>query len=97
MLWRLWRSRRKALRPIIIANVSYVVASLELGTGHAYCVLAPRNCTSQLSSWRTYLRYPPNVLISVLLCEAQVLVEPKAHIVAVETVRGETEMQKVLL
>ena len=45
----------------------------------------------------TYLRYPSDVLIAVLLCEAQVLVQSKANIVAVETVGRETEVQKVLL
>jgi hypothetical protein len=45
----------------------------------------------------TYLRYPPDVLIAVFLCEAQVLVQSKANIVAVETVGREAEVQKVLL
>lgn len=34
----------------------------------------------------TYLGNPTNVLIAVLLREAQVLIQPKAHIVAVEAV-----------
>jgi hypothetical protein len=45
----------------------------------------------------TYLRYPPNVLIAVLLRKPQILVQPKAHIVAVQTVRREPKVQKVLL
>ena len=45
----------------------------------------------------TYLCYPPNVLIPVLLGEAQVFVEAEAHIVAVETVRSESKVQKMLL
>ena len=45
----------------------------------------------------TYLCYPPDVLIAVLLCEAKVLVQSKAYIVAVETVGCEAEVQEVLL
>jgi hypothetical protein len=43
------------------------------------------------------LCYPPDVLVPVLLGEAQVLVEPEAHVVAVEAVRGVSEVQEVLL
>ena len=46
---------------------------------------------------KTHLCYPPNVLIPVLLREAQVLIEAEADIVAVEPVRREAEMQQVLL
>jgi len=45
----------------------------------------------------TYLCYPPDVLISVLLAESQVLVQTEPYVVAIETVRGESEMEKVLL
>lgn len=45
----------------------------------------------------THLCYPPNVLIPILLGEPEVFVESEAHIVAVETVRREAKMQKVLL
>lgn len=45
----------------------------------------------------TYLSYPPDVLIAVLLCEAEVLVQPEADIVAIETVRGEAKVKQVLL
>jgi hypothetical protein len=45
----------------------------------------------------TYLRYPPDILIPVLLGEAQVLVEPEAHIVAVESICGVAQVQQVLL
>lgn len=45
----------------------------------------------------THLCYPADVLVPVLLCEAQVLVQAEAHVVAVETVRSIAKMQKVLL
>jgi hypothetical protein len=45
----------------------------------------------------THLGDPPDVLVAALLVEAQVLVEPKAHVVAVEAVRGQPEVQQVLL
>lgn len=44
-----------------------------------------------------HLSYPADVLVPVLLAEAQVLVEPEAHIVAVEAVRGESQVQEMLL
>lgn len=53
-----------------------------------------------LGKWdcaNTYLSYPPNVLISILLRETQILIQPESHIVAVESVRGETQVQQVLL
>ena len=43
-----------------------------------------------------YLGDPSNVFIPVLLREAQVLVQAKSHIVAVQTVGCEAEVQKVL-
>lgn len=46
-------------------------------TDAAHVVLAPQDFAI------AYLRYPSNVLIPILLGEAQVLVQPKAHIVAV--------------
>tara|TARA_R110002003_G_scaffold198_25_gene15618 strand:- start:26891 stop:27175 length:285 start_codon:yes stop_codon:yes gene_type:complete len=45
----------------------------------------------------TYLCYPPDVLVPVLLAETKVFVEPEAHVVAIETVRGVSEMQEMLL
>jgi hypothetical protein len=45
----------------------------------------------------TYLSYPPDVLIPGLLVEAEVLVQTKAHIVAIETVCGVSKVQKMLL
>ena len=45
----------------------------------------------------THLRNAPDVLVPVLLAEAEVLVQPKANIVAIETVGGEAQVQQVLL
>lgn len=45
----------------------------------------------------TYLSYPPDILIAILLRKPQILVQSESHIVAVETVRRETQVQKVLL
>src|SRR3569833_1458248 len=45
----------------------------------------------------THLGYPSDVLVAVLLGEAQVLVQPEARIIAVQPVGGQTEMQQVLL
>ena len=45
----------------------------------------------------SHLCYPPDVLISALLVEAQVLVQAEAHIVAVQTVCCEPEVEQVLL
>ena len=44
-----------------------------------------------------YLRNAPNVLIPVLLTEAEILVQSEAHIVAIETVGSEAQVQQVLL
>lgn len=45
---------------------------------------------------KTYLSDTANVLIAVLLTEAQVLVEAEADVVAVEAVRGQAQVQQVL-
>jgi len=45
----------------------------------------------------THLCYPPDVLVPVLFAEAEVLVQTEPHVVAVQTVRGQTALQKVLL
>jgi hypothetical protein len=45
----------------------------------------------------TYLCYPPDVLVPVLLGEAQVFVQAEAHVVAVETVGGIAQVEQVLL
>lgn len=45
----------------------------------------------------TYLSNAADVLVAVLLREAQVLVQAEAHVVAVEPVRGQAEVQQVLL
>ena len=44
-----------------------------------------------------YLGDPADVLIAVLLREAQVLVQAEAHVVAVEAVGGHAQVQQVLL
>lgn len=41
---------------------------------------------------QTYLRNAPDVLIPVLLTEPEILVQPKAHIVAIETVGSEAQV-----
>jgi len=65
-----------------------------VGRGLAWAHIA---CSSLLRRHHTYLRYPPNILIPVLLGEAQILVEAEAHIIAVKTVRSVSKVQKVLL
>lgn len=45
----------------------------------------------------SYLCNSANVLVPVRLREAQILVQSKAHIVAVETVRAHTKVKQVLL
>ena len=45
----------------------------------------------------TYLADSSDVLGAVLIGEAEVLVETEAHVVAVEAVGGEPEVQEVLL
>ena len=54
-------------------------------------------CSGGRSRNRTHLCYPPDVLISALLVETQVLVEAEAHVVAIKTVCGEAEVEQVLL
>jgi len=44
----------------------------------------------------THLTNPPNIFISILLTKPQILVQSKTHVIAIEPVRRETEMQKVL-
>lgn len=46
---------------------------------------------------QSYLCNSANVLVPVRLREAQILIQPKAHIVAIQTVRAHTKVQKVLL
>lgn len=46
---------------------------------------------------QTYLADAPDVLGAVLVGEAEVLVEAEAHVVAVEAVGGQAEVQEVLL
>lgn len=45
----------------------------------------------------SYLSNAPDVLVPVLLAEAEILVQPKAHVVAIETVCSEAQVQQVLL
>lgn len=45
----------------------------------------------------TYFSYPSDVLVAALLVESEVLVEPEAHVVAIETVRRVAEVEQVLL
>ena len=44
-----------------------------------------------------YLCDAPDVLVAVLLREAQILVQAEPHIVAVQPVRGQSQVQQVLL
>jgi hypothetical protein len=95
------RSRAVA-RSALYGEMKDVIAIVELSAkSRATCekgslaICAVHRCAERL--YATYLCYPPDVLISVLLTEAQVLVQAETHIVAVEAVRGESEMEKVLL
>ena len=46
---------------------------------------------------KSYLSDTPDVLVPVLLTEAKILVQAEAHIVAIETVGSEAQVQQVLL
>lgn len=46
---------------------------------------------------KTYFCYPPDVLIPVFLCESKIFVQAEAHVVAIETVGCESEVEQVLL
>ena len=46
---------------------------------------------------KTNLTDPPNVLISVLLTKPQILIQTKAHVIAIQTVCCETQVEEVLL
>lgn len=46
---------------------------------------------------RAYLSNAPDIFSSVLLTEAQILVQPKANIIAIEPVSRMTKMQEMLL
>lgn len=50
-----------------------------------------------LGAFLSYLAYPADVLVAVLLGEAKVLVQAEAHVVAVEAVGGVAEVEQVLL
>ena len=43
-----------------------------------------------------HLSNPPDVLPSILLAETEILVQPEAHIVAIETIGGKTEVKQML-
>lgn len=45
----------------------------------------------------SYLRDTSNVLVAVLLREAEILVQAESHIVAVQTVGGNTKVEEMLL
>lgn len=74
-------SRRRALRP----------------GGWVSCCWVACACFGTRLQRRTYLSNAPDVLIPVLLAESKVLVQPEAHIVAIETVGSEPKVQQVLL
>lgn len=46
---------------------------------------------------QTYLSYSANILVPRLLIETKVLVQAKAHVVAIKTVGELLEVEKVLL
>jgi hypothetical protein len=60
-------------------------------------VLKPRDFVMRALHKSTHLCYPPDVLVSVFLCKAEVLVEAEAHIVAIKAVCCESKMEEVLL
>lgn len=80
----MWRSRRRALRP-----------GKAISTGDltfAACAVRLRNKGSR----DAYLSNTPNVLVPVLFAESEIFVQPKAHVVAIETVGSEAQVQQVL-
>jgi len=54
-------------------------------------------CRAPVQIAGSYLGDAPDVLVSVLLAEAKVLIQSKAHVIAIETVGGEAQVQQVLL
>lgn len=42
---------------------------------------------------KTYLSNPSNIFIPILLTEPQILIQPKPHIITIQPVRRETEVQ----
>lgn len=83
---RWWRSRQRASRPG--GGVSRGVRK-EGGRPSAGEERAERAIT--------YLSNATDVLVTVLLRKAQVLVQPEAHIVAVEPVGRQADVKQVLL
>ena len=46
---------------------------------------------------RTYLSNPANILHAILLTEAQILVQPKSNIVAIQSISGQPQVEQMLL
>ena len=46
---------------------------------------------------RTHLSNPANILHSILLTEAQILVQPKSNIVAIQSISGQPQVEQMLL
>ena len=44
----------------------------------------------------TYLSDPPNILIPALLIKPQIPIQPKPHIIPIEPVRGQAQVQQML-
>lgn len=57
------------------------------------CVSVCCECRAPVQIAGSYLGDAPDVLVSVLLAEPEVLVQSEAYIVAIETVGGEAEVQ----
>lgn len=74
---------------------------VESAKSLATCGAASCQCAFRLWHVRErlslYLSDPADVLLAVLGREAQVLVQPEAHVIAVEPVRRQAELEEVLL
>ena len=44
------------------------------------------NCQKLIGRRETYLGYPSNILIAILLRESQILVQSKSHVIAIQSV-----------
>lgn len=72
---------------------------LVYAPGHGSVLLEGRNKTAQANNpsvgeeFRN-LGYSPNVLLPVLRCKAQIVVQTGAHVVAVQTVTGDTRVDQ---
>ena len=100
MLSRWWSCQQRVWQPVCQVNSLFFSSLCQLRTlvrplGTSRAWTPP--CRNRGVSVGSYLCYPSNILIPVCLGEAQVFVESESHIVAVETVGCEAQVEKVLL